>query len=56
MSKGDETDRAIEKVLRNLVSKFIDMNQQNGLNQDLEQNNGATTKLTKAQRAEKKNQ
>ena len=54
-SSNDEIDRAIEKVLQNLVSKFIDFDKRMGLNQDLLQSNDGNN-LTAAQKTEKKNQ
>ena len=54
-SSNDEIDRAIEKVLQNLVSKFIDFDKRMGLNQELLQSNDGNN-LTAAQKTEKKNQ
>ena len=60
MSKGDETDQAIQKVLQNLVNKFIQNDQKLGLNADILMNNGeqsnCSDNLTRAQKNEKKNQ
>ena len=36
-SSNDDIDRAIEKVLQNLVNKFIEFDKRMGLNQDLMQ-------------------